>query len=83
MRLQQSKDRVDRAVCFVEQIERGDWTLGEALRRNQKLCRDFKSLTMKANQILAKQERPSQRKQAQKVAAEKKLKAVVRQKRLN
>jgi hypothetical protein len=38
---------------------------------------------MKANQILAKQERPSQRKQAQKVAAEKKLKAVVRQKRLN
>lgn len=79
MRLYRSKSRVDRAIFFVEQIERGDWTLGEALRRDQELCESFKAWVQKANRILAKQARPAQRKLEQKIATEKKVKAVLRQ----
>ena len=43
VRVYLSKDPADRAIFFVEQIERGDWTLGEALRRDQELCKSFKA----------------------------------------
>ena len=83
MRLYQSKDRIDRAILFVEQIERGDWTLSEALRTDQKLCKTFQSWAVKASRILAKQARPSQRKLAQKVAIKKKVNILIRQNRKN
>lgn len=81
MRLYQSKDRIDRAIFFVEQIERGDWTLHQALCRNHELCKAFKSWAAKANRILAKQRRPAERKLEQKTATAKRLKAALREKR--
>jgi len=81
MRLYKSKDRIDRAIFFVEQIERGDWTLGEALRRDQELCKTFHYWATKANRILAKQVRPTQRKLAQKVAIKKNVNTLIRQNR--
>jgi len=80
-RLYRSQDPIDRAVFFVEQIERGDWTLSEALRRDQDLRETFRAWVANANRILAKQARPSQRKLQQKIATGKKVKAVLRQNR--
>lgn len=77
-RLYQSKDHIDRAIFFVEQIERGDWSLCEALRRDRDICKAFQSWAAKANRILAKQRRPAQRKLEQKIATKKKIKAALR-----
>lgn len=81
MRLCHSRNPLDRAIFFVEQIERGAWTFRETLQRDQNLCKAFKSWVSKANRILAKQERPAQRKLLQKIATEKKVKTLLRQNR--
>lgn len=77
-RLYQSKDRLDRAIFFVEQISRGNAFYLDALRRDQELCLSFQSWKKKVNRILARARRPAIRKLEQKIATEKKLKAVVR-----
>jgi hypothetical protein len=80
MRTYQSKDGLARTIFFVEQINRGNGHYLNALRRNQELCKAFNSWIDKANRILAKQRRPAQRKLERKVATEKKVKALLRQK---
>lgn len=51
-RLQQSTDRLDRAILFVEQTVRGDANYRDALRRNQALCESFQLWKKKARGIL-------------------------------
>jgi hypothetical protein len=58
-RTYQSKDRLSRAIFFVEQVNRGNGHYIDALRRNQELCIAFKLLIDKTNRILAKQRRPA------------------------
>lgn len=62
MRTYQSKDRLDRTIFFVEQVNRGNCLYIDALRRNQELCKAFQAWAVKANRILAKQRRPAQKK---------------------
>lgn len=81
LRLYQSKDRLDRAIFFVEEISRGNASYLDALRRDQELCLSFQSWKKKVNRILARTRRPAMRKLEQKIATEKKLKAVVRESR--
>jgi uncharacterized protein YaaN involved in tellurite resistance len=79
MRTYQSKDRLGRTIFFVEQINRGNCNYIDALRRNQELCKAFQTWVAKANRTIAKQKRPAQRKLEQKVATQKKVKAILRQ----
>jgi hypothetical protein len=81
VRLYQSKDPIDRAIFFAQEIIHRNAYYCDALRRNQKLCQAFQSWQRKANRILTKQRQPAQRKLEQKIATEKKLKGALRQKR--
>jgi hypothetical protein len=81
MRTYQSKDRLDRTIFFVKQINRGNCHYIDALRRNQELCKAFQSWADKANRILAKQRRPIQRNLDERAATEKRVKAVIKQNR--
>ncbi len=79
MRLYESGDSLDRAVFFVERLNRGDGFYWDALRRNRELCESFQLWRKNANQILAKVGRPQERDLEQRIATEKKVKVLRRQ----
>lgn len=81
MRLYRSRDRLDRAIYFVERLARGDAFYIDALRRDQALCESFQLWKKNANRLLAKQRRPVQKKLEEKAASQKRVKALVRQNR--
>lgn len=78
MRIGRSDDNIDRALWFLERLERGDGNFWDALRRDQELCEAFQQWRKEANRILMKEARPSLRKAEEKRTIEKKLKAMRR-----
>lgn len=78
-RLYESTDPLDRAIFFVERLARRDSDYLNALCRNKKLCESFQRWKRKANRVYDKAGRPQQRKIEQKVANERKVKALRRE----
>jgi hypothetical protein len=75
MRVGQSHNEVDRALWFLERVERGDGYFHDALGRNQQLCAIFHEWQKEANRILTKEARPSLQKYEEKRSIERRLKA--------
>lgn len=78
-RVSQSGDRLDRALGFLERLERGNADFHDALRRNQQQCKAFQQWRKDANRILMKNALPALKKEAEKRTVGKKLKAMRRQ----
>jgi hypothetical protein len=78
MRVSQSSESLDRALYFLEGLERGNAHLHDALRRNQQLCEAFQQWRKEANRILRKEALPVLRKAAEKRALKRKLNAARR-----
>lgn len=62
MRVSQSHVPLDRALYFLEGLQRGNVHFREALCRNQKLCEAMQQWQEKANRILRREARPALRK---------------------
>jgi hypothetical protein len=75
IRLRESDRPLDRALYFLESLERGDASFHDALRRNQALCHGFQQWRKEANRRLMKDARAAVRKAKEKSAIGKKLKA--------
>jgi hypothetical protein len=78
-RVKQSKDRIDRALSFLENHQRGSSPEREALCRNDELRNAFRDWATKANRILSKDRKVIRKKIGQKEATEKMVKALRRQ----
>jgi len=77
-RIQQSSDPIDQALKFFERIFRGSAPERLALRRSNALCKAWCDWIDVANRILQRDRRPFQTKAEEKLATEKKLKAMYR-----
>ena len=75
MQVSQSSNQLDRALWFLERLERGDAPYHEALCRNQRLCEAFLQWREKANRILRKGAWPALQKIKEKKALKRKLNA--------
>jgi len=80
-RVSQSSEPSDRALYFLEQLERGEDDICEALRRNEPLCGAFQRWRNEANRIVVKAAWPAVRKEAEKTALRRKLNALRRSSR--
>jgi hypothetical protein len=78
-RIGQSSAPLDRALNFLEQLNHGNGCYLDALRRNRELCKAFQQWQKEAQRIVMKEARPVLRKEAEKRAVGKKLKAMRRQ----
>lgn len=78
MRLRESDQPLDRALYFLESLERGDACFHDALRRNQPLCHGFQQWCKEANRLVMKDARVAARKAQEKSAIGKKLKSARR-----
>lgn len=77
-RIQQSSDPIDQALKFFDRVFRGSAPERLALRRNKSLCKAWCDWIDVANRILQRDRRPFQTKAEEKLATEKKLKAMYR-----
>ena len=73
-RLSQSQESVDRALFFLDRLSRS-WSYCEALRKNQEAYKQFSLWLSTADRIAAKDGHIAQRKHAQKLATEKKIRS--------
>lgn len=78
-RIGQSSAPLDRALNFLDQLNHGNGCYLDALRRNQELCRTFQQWQKEAQRIVMKEAQPVLRKEGEKRAVSKKLKAMRRQ----
>jgi hypothetical protein len=78
-RIRQSHDRIERALSFLENLQRGSAHEREALCRSDELGNAFRDWATKANRILGKDRKTIQKKIQQKEATEKMVKTLRRQ----